>query len=1055
MKYILRLLLLFSSFMFAQQHDIKEQNDNKKQDLSKANSVFDRAVGFMDAGAMKINGVENYGLLSGYGYPNVYGWYPGAFHGAWGEVRWIAPVISMPPGPWGAQVTNGPSLPDDRSSQFNSIESFSAVHLLQGDGINFTDWEAADNSSEYYRGKFLQENIPMIATSTYQLSWPEGYFGDDGSWVSTPGEYHWPGNWALDPDPSSPTYKKPMEGEFVSNKDIYFMSTDKYNGVRSTATTAKYGYPVGIDMEVNGYSYSTTLYKNVVFFNVNFIFRTKEEITNPNSRFYDPKRHYYDGVIDSVYFSFFVDPDLPGRYLVQNSNFKQANVWAEDDYGLIYDYDGDGSIDVFLAFDKKDDFTDGVYPQNTGAVSAYGINFFKTPKVNPSNSESNDIGITDFHWFDQDEAVRPSLVNDQWEKTLYAISSGKPELIPESDRDKWFHGDNPHIDDIELLKNYQEGFPIGSRPDIQFWFSSGPFSIAPGDTIPIHIGIVGGVPNPGALDADGFATNSPDIRFASVFDALSQADSLYKNNFIGFRPPTSPNLSAKGTLVNDKDNLPVIYGENDKVTLYWNDASEQSYEIVTKEKDFQGYRIYRTQAAVNGQGEPEWGTPITGYDGKEIMGYVPLAQYDLVDEWDGQDPLNLFFNLGNNSGLKYTYVDNNVVNGVRYRYTITAYDHPVLDANQASLESSKGNDPRLIQTVDVIPGVRPQGFVGGQSDSKPIHTSGKATGLIDIEMINDVAITGHTYELSFKDSSTTLSLDILDKDLNEYKVQGFKNFWSDLSGDAIAPRPIFDGIGLLIENHTILEQNTQGWNSVINDTSDYEFSKFTFAIENSGIPNDYLIVFGDSTYKYEKTSTSVKVPFQIFNISKDPSMTNPLKLFVKNPSLPWVSGEFIYLLEPDIQNRTWQFTINWDSTSTPPSIGDQYLFSTKKPFNYDDKYEIKTKTMVVNSNSDDLSEIKVVPNPYLVYNLAEQAYDRADQFTHEIRFTHLPQECIIKIYTISGNLVRTINHKSLSVGEERWDLLTDENMEVSYGVYVYTIETPDGKHHVDKFAIIW
>ncbi len=101
-------------------------------------------------------------------------------------------------------------------------------------------------------------------------------------------------------------------------------------------------------------------------------------------------------------------------------------------------------------------------------------------------------------------------------KTLYSISSGKPELIPESDRDKWFHGTNPHKDDIELLKKYQEDFPVGSRPDIQFWFSSGPFSIAPGDTIPIHIGIVGGVPVPGALDADGFATNPPDVRFKSI-----------------------------------------------------------------------------------------------------------------------------------------------------------------------------------------------------------------------------------------------------------------------------------------------------------------------------------------------------------------------------------------------------------------------------------------------------------------------------------------------------------------------------------------------------------
>jgi hypothetical protein len=1049
------LIIILTNLILAQSKLVEEQNNNTKENLSKVNSVFDRAVGFMDAGAMKITGVENFGLLSGWDPPGYQNWYPGAFHGDWGEVRWIAPVILMPPGPWGAQNTNGPALPEDRSSQYNAIESFSAIHLKQGDGVNFTDWEAADGSAEHLHGNFLKDNMHLVATSTYSDSWPEGYYDDNDKWVSTPGEHHWPGKWALDPDPSSPTYMQPMKGEFVSNKDIYFMSTDKYNGIRSAATTAKYGYPVGIDMEVSGYSYSTTLYQSVVFFNINFIYRTKEEITNPDSRYYDPDRHFYDGRIDSVYFAFFVDPDLPGRYLVPNSNFAQAHPWAEDDYGLIYDYDGDGSIDVFLAFDKKDDFTDETFPQNTGPVSAYGINFFKTPKQNPSDPLSKDIGITGFHWFDQDEAVRPALINEQWEKTLYAISAGNPKLVPVSDRDKWFHGNDPKVDDVELLKKYQEGFPVGSRPDIQFWFSSGPFSIAPGDTIPIHIGIVGGRPNPGALDPDGFPTNPPDVRFKSIFDALAQADTLYKNNFIGFRPPASPKLSAKGTLVKDKNGIPTVYGESGKVTLYWDDASEESYEIVTKEKDFQGYRIYRTQAAVNGQGEPEWGTPITDYSGKKIVGYVPLAQYDLIDEWKGPDPLNPFFDLGSNTGLKYTFVDNDVVDGIRYRYTITAYDHPVTDANQSALESSRGNDPRLVQTVDVIPGMQPQGFIGGKTDSTAQHISGLATGSIDIQIINDMNITGHTYKLEFKDSSDALSLDVLDEEKNEYVVENFKNFWNSKSGKGIEPRPIFDGIGLLIENHTTLEQNTQGWNSVTSDTSDYYFSELTYAMDSSGIPCDYMIVFGDSTAKYSGVATSFKVPFQVFNVTNDPNMNNPLNLFVKNPSLPWSSGEFVYLLEPDIKHRTWQFTITWGDTNTAPKAGDQYLYTTKKPFKQGDVYEITTKSLTVKTTDSDLNKIKVVPNPYLVYNLAEQATDRADQFTHELRFTHLPKECTIKIYTLRGDLVRTLYHNSYTIGEERWDLLTEENMEVSYGVYIYTVETPDGSHHIGKFAIVW
>ncbi len=1049
------LLLTLFPLIIPLQAQVQEQNSRARQFFAKPASVFDRATGFMDAGKMKVMGVENFGLLCGWDHPGYQSWYPGAFHGDWGEVRWIAPVILMPKGPWGAQHTNGPDLPEDRSDQYNAIESFSAIHLHDGDGPTFTDWEAFDGSAQHYHGTLTQDNIPMVATSTLPTSWPEGYYDKNGKWVDTPGEHHWPGHWALDPDPSSPTYGKPLPGEFVSNQDIFFISTDKYNGIRPGAITARYGYPVGIDMEVSGYSYSTPLYQNVVFFNINFIFRTKEQLTDPDSPFYDPERHFYDGTIDSVYFAFFVDPDLPGRYLVPGSNYRQASPWAEDDYGLIYDYDGDGKIDVFLAFDKKDYFTDQVYPQNSGPVSAYGINFFRTPLRDPSDPNSPQLGITGFHWFDQDEAMRPSKINAQWEKTLYAISAGKPSLMPQQERSKWFHGNNPEQDDITLLKDYQESFPVGSRPDIQFWFSSGPFSMSPGDTIPIHIGIVGGTPNPGPLDAEGFPTNPPDVRFASVFEALRQADSLYKNNFIGFRPPKAPTLHAVGTQVTDKYDLPVVYGEDGQVTLYWDDASEKSFEIITREYDFEGYRIYRTQAAVEGQGQPDWGTPIYDYSGKNIIGYQPLAQYDLVDEWQGPDPLNPFFDLGKNTGLKYKFVDKNVVHGIRYRYTITAYDHPNLKAKQPALESSRGNDPRLIQTVDVIPGLQPQGFVGGQVDSNVTHVSGLATGYIFVEPIDPINITGHTYRLTFHDSLENLNLDIYDVDADKMLYEAYDNIWQEKDLPSAQPRPIFDGIGLKIINHNVVEELTQGWEKVTGDTSDYVFGVLTKTSDNITAPYDYALVFGDSTKKYADSPTSTKVPFQVFNITKDPEHQHPLKLFVRNPALPWKSGDFIYFLEPDVHHKTWSIIIEWSDQATPPNPGDVYVYRTKKPFKEGDVFEIKTQKYSTQTQQVDLSQIKVVPNPYMVYTLAEQASTHPDRFAHELRFTHLPPKCTIKIYTVKGDLVKVLHHNSPTIGEERWNLQSDENLEVSYGVYIYTVKTPDGQKKTGKFAIIW
>jgi len=39
-------------------------------------------------------------------------------------------------------------------------------------------------------------------------------------------------------------------------------------------------------------------------------------------------------------------------------------------------------------------------------------------------------------------------------------------------------------------------------------------------------------------------------------------------------------------------------------------------------------------------------------------------------------------------------------------------------------------------------------------------------------------------------------------------------------------------------------------------------------------------------------------------------------------------------------------------------------------------------------------------------------------------------------------------------GEARWDLLTKENLEVSYGIYIWVVKTPDGKTKVGKLAVV-
>ena len=98
---------------------------------------------------------------------------------------------------------------------------------------------------------------------------------------------------------------------------------------------------------------------------------------------------------------------------------------------------------------------------------------------------------------------------------------------------------------------------------------------------------------------------------------------------------------------------------------------------------------------------------------------------------------------------------------------------------------------------------------------------------------------------------------------------------------------------------------------------------------------------------------------------------------------------------------------------------------------------------------DDLSQISVVPNPYKISSRFNESSN-----SNRLRFTHLPQKCIIKIYTISGEFVDEIIHNDTIDGNEYWDLKNSSGKKVAPGLYIYIVQTDNGKSLTGKFAII-
>ena len=71
-----------------------------------------------------------------------------------------------------------------------------------------------------------------------------------------------------------------------------------------------------------------------------------------------------------------------------------------------------------------------------------------------------------------------------------------------------------------------------------------------------------------------------------------------------------------------------------------------------------------------------------------------------------------------------------------------------------------------------------------------------------------------------------------------------------------------------------------------------------------------------------------------------------------------------------------------------------------------------------------------------------------------MRFTNLPQECRISIFTVTGEIVKVIERSSQFDGNEWWDLRTENNQEVAPGLYIYHVESNNGKEKIGKFAVI-
>ena len=95
-----------------------------------------------------------------------------------------------------------------------------------------------------------------------------------------------------------------------------------------------------------------------------------------------------------------------------------------------------------------------------------------------------------------------------------------------------------------------------------------------------------------------------------------------------------------------------------------------------------------------------------------------------------------------------------------------------------------------------------------------------------------------------------------------------------------------------------------------------------------------------------------------------------------------------------------------------------------------------------------VNEVLVVPNPFVIGEGSSQPGE-----TDQIQFVNVPNPSTIRIYTVRGDLVKTIVVDENRGGIVTWNQVTDFGQYVESGVYIFHVESQYGKS-TGKFAIV-
>ncbi len=426
----------------------------------------------------------------------------------------------------------------------------------------------------------------------------------------------------------------------VSHQDLVMDFTDKNTIVPGTNTIIQgHTLPLYADVHLETYAWNYSFADYFVILSY--------DITNNGTETWD-----------SVYLGMWTD------LVVRNINV------ATDAGAAFFNKGGGGFLDSMQALYAFDVNGDPGYTNSYGATQFLGITW-RDIFIHPDNKDSIVAlgypapevyaNFWNFRTFDGTEFGSPANEVERYEKLSSDHNWNDPTLV-------------------ESIKNPSNRIQLLSVGPIR--------EVKPGETFNYTIAFVAAH----QLETGGTTGPEKDTKYArtELVEHLSWAKRTYNGEDLNSNGMLDPgeDLNHNGKL--DRYILPEppaiprthIVPSKGKVEIYWDNSAEQSLDPISKKLDFEGYRIYRTNAGDD--------------QNPDLISEANLiAQFDKKGDDIGYNngfdairlPEPVYFE-GDTTAYYYKFTMDNLLDGWQYLVMVTAFDEGDKNLNIPSLESS-------------------------------------------------------------------------------------------------------------------------------------------------------------------------------------------------------------------------------------------------------------------------------------------------------------------------------------------------------------------------------